>query len=588
MIFNKMHILPFFLSFICIASHGMGFIEYANKSKINSYLHEYLYLHTDRDIYVAGEDIFFKVYLLNSNTNSEIQNSKIAYFVIRDKNQKRIIESRIWLENNNGFGQIYIPDTLSTGTYQISVFTNWMKDEFEQFRFNKEVFIVNRFDTDYEVNEVDVSQSNLNFEMSTGKMATNLNRDSSYLLKLNASSEKYSARSKVAINALFSSLSIDDSIADVSISVSEINLLDRNEKNSIFGKYLFQSDSFKNDLNYKDIETKGIIVSGKIRSDDNEINGQTIYLSTPDTIANLQYVITDSSGSFHFMLSSYYEGKSLFIGLMKNKKNANYNFIIDDKYSSFIPYKPSNNYAKIQSSYIKRLQDIATVNKSFEVKFSKELTSELSYFYCPQLYSNADHSVHTSDFLYLNQLDVIIQETLYGVKINKKDKNSVNIFDSHRNQIYTNSFVFLDGVPFFNISKVLEYGTDKVKRIEVINSTWVLDTLLFNGVLSIFTHNYEIFNFKNEKNQIVIPVGKYLPRTTFFYPNYSSGNIMQNKPDFRQLLYWNPQVKLVKDKPKVIEFFTSDLCSDFLVKVEGVTNMGKPVSSTIIIKVEND
>ncbi|BDX36921.1 hypothetical protein CYCD_02760 [Tenuifilaceae bacterium CYCD] len=580
------------LLFLCLNGYSVAIIESDNDSKCRL-IGESIYVHTDRDIYAAGENIYFKIYLLNNLQQEAFENSRIVYLVIRNSNQKRIFESRVWLENNSGYGRIYIPDTLSTGFYQIIAFTNWMKGGFEQSQFTKEIFITNRFDEaiSEELNEPtyrDSLANKLDIDYCNGYFSA----DSSYSLELRIAETKHSPRSKVVLNTLFKSNNQGDSIADVSIAVTEVNSLFNHGTNSIKSAYCFSADEVNRSekcINYRCIETKGVIVSGRVIDFvDVGIPNQMIFLSTPDTVVNLQYVVTDSNGAFQFMLNNYYEGKILFVGLLNNHNAENCRIVMDDKYNCSKPFNPTEYINTGRAHYLKKLQTIATVNKSFEVDFSKDIATNYSYFYCPQLYSVPDYRVYTSDFLYLNQLDAILSETLYGVKLNSQNRNSVSIFDPLFNQTYSNSFVFLDGVPFFYLSDIIGYGSDKVKRIETVNSPWVLGDFLFKGILSIFTYNQEIDNFKDEMGLVVIPAGQYLPRTQFLSPNYSADEQRNRTPDFRQLLYWNPLVRLKSDQELELNFFTGDLCSDYLVKVEGVSSKGIPLSVCIIIKVIND
>lgn len=550
---------------------------------------EFLYVQSDRDIYIAGERLFFKVYLFNHNDVAEDKYSSIVYLVLKSGNQKRIIESKVWLDNNSGFGQIYIPDTLSSGFYELSAFTNWMRGEFETLRFTKDIFIANRFDKDLVVNEDTIPNQKMKNINHSDKNSVFVG-DSLSTLHLSLEGYTYRPRSKVKLNAIFNSSSVDDTLADASVSVMELNSGIKYDCNTIedaYNLYRIKSNT-KRQINYKIIETRGEIVSGKVINSLNEVVGnKTVYLSTPDTIVNLQYAITDSSGSFYFMLSNYYSGKDLFVGLMNANTSEDLSIIVDQKYDCSSVYRPSGKY-RIPTAYIEKSQDIMTVNKSYEMEFARDISSGLNYFYCPMLYSEPDYVANTSDFLFLNQLDIMLQEMLHGVKVNMKKANAVSIIDPRLNLSYDNPMIFLDGVPFFRIFDINMYGSDKIRRLEIINSTWVLDNLVIKGILSIFTHKFEINNFKDSKYQVVIPNGAFLPRSVFISPNYSLEEKRDDIPDFRQLLYWNPTLKLRKNETKEIEFYTSDLCSDYIIKVEGFSSTGVPFCSTKMIKVVNE
>ena len=57
-------------------------------------------------------------------------------------------------------------------------------------------------------------------------------------------------------------------------------------------------------------------------------------------------------------------------------------------------------------------------------------------------------------------------------------------------------------------------------------------------------------------------------------------------PCFKQLLYWNPNLE-INDHEETLEFYTSDNEGNYIIRVEGVTENGKPVSYSTKIQVSN-
>ncbi len=105
---------------------------------------ENVYVHTDRDIYVAGEYMHFKSYLLNINNDKNLQ-SGYLYLSLRSDDQ--IVKRNILpVEGSYSAGSLHLEDTLSTGYYELIAHTNWMKNHGEDSFFRKSVLIVNRFD----------------------------------------------------------------------------------------------------------------------------------------------------------------------------------------------------------------------------------------------------------------------------------------------------------------------------------------------------------------------------------------------------------------------------------------------------------
>jgi len=57
-------------------------------------------------------------------------------------------------------------------------------------------------------------------------------------------------------------------------------------------------------------------------------------------------------------------------------------------------------------------------------------------------------------------------------------------------------------------------------------------------------------------------------------------------PDFRHLLFWEPEVFIAKEHPATIRFKTSGLRGKYLIHIEGMTSSGQIISyhDEILIK----
>ena len=106
-------------------------------------LQEKIFVHTDREMYLAGEIIWFKLYYTSGAKNELLDLSKIAYVEVIDKNQKPILQAKISIEKGTGNGSFYLPVSLTSGNYQFRAYTNWMKNFSPDYFFNKNISIVN-------------------------------------------------------------------------------------------------------------------------------------------------------------------------------------------------------------------------------------------------------------------------------------------------------------------------------------------------------------------------------------------------------------------------------------------------------------
>jgi hypothetical protein len=85
-----------------------------------------IYIHTDKDIYEPGEDVWFKAYILDANELIAATDTKNVFmkFSKLEADSLTVLASEYY-EANNGFahGDFFLNDTLHNGTYQLEIYT---------------------------------------------------------------------------------------------------------------------------------------------------------------------------------------------------------------------------------------------------------------------------------------------------------------------------------------------------------------------------------------------------------------------------------------------------------------------------------
>ena len=102
---------------------------------------EKVYLHTDRDYYSQGANIWFKAYLVEDPDLSLSYNSMNLHVELISS-QSEIIDSRIIrIEGGLGKGDFRLSDSLKPGTYIIRAYTNYMRNFADMQIFEKTLMI---------------------------------------------------------------------------------------------------------------------------------------------------------------------------------------------------------------------------------------------------------------------------------------------------------------------------------------------------------------------------------------------------------------------------------------------------------------
>ena len=107
---------------------------------------EKVYLHTDRETYYPGDDIWFKAYLIDA-FNQLLSSNSINLHVELISPDLKIIDSRIVkLYNGLGNGDFPLSEKLQSGRYTLRAYTNYMRNFGNQLFFSKEITIFNSSD----------------------------------------------------------------------------------------------------------------------------------------------------------------------------------------------------------------------------------------------------------------------------------------------------------------------------------------------------------------------------------------------------------------------------------------------------------
>ena len=108
-------------------------------------LQEKIFLHSDRDSYLVGESMWFKIYNVDGNSHKPTKVSKVAYVEVLDREQNPVLQAKVALKGGIGSGSFVLPPTLNSGNYLVRAYTNWMKNFSADLFFEKPVTIVNTF-----------------------------------------------------------------------------------------------------------------------------------------------------------------------------------------------------------------------------------------------------------------------------------------------------------------------------------------------------------------------------------------------------------------------------------------------------------
>ena len=106
---------------------------------------EKVYLHLNKSLFLTGDTLYCKAYVVNAGINTPSSISRIVYVDLI--NNSGTVEKSLVVPLSDGIGWCAIPvsNVLKGGNYHVRAYTNWMKN-LDDFFFNKSVTILDGSD----------------------------------------------------------------------------------------------------------------------------------------------------------------------------------------------------------------------------------------------------------------------------------------------------------------------------------------------------------------------------------------------------------------------------------------------------------
>ena len=108
---------------------------------------EKVYLHTDRDLFSPGENLWYKAYTVLGERHQFSLASKVIHVDLIAPNTEILVSQTHELFDGKSIGSIALPKNLISGNYQLRAYTNWMQNFHHDFFFTKMVKVVGATDT---------------------------------------------------------------------------------------------------------------------------------------------------------------------------------------------------------------------------------------------------------------------------------------------------------------------------------------------------------------------------------------------------------------------------------------------------------
>jgi hypothetical protein len=352
------------------------------------------------------------------------------------------------------------------------------------------------------------------------------------------------------------------------------------------------NDVLQNDKHFFEFppECNGHIITGKVVDIRTSAPAKYMmsYLSVPSTRTLFSTSLSDSNGIVKFEMRKML-GSSEIVVQTNSREDSTYRVDIvnpfSEKYTDkFLPslklgeaYKDiiidQNVSMQVQNIYLseklRRFEDISVDTNAF---YQKLVTSYL-----------------LDNYTRFTTLEEVLREYVSSISVKiKKGQFHLPVIDGRRREFFEDDpLVLLDGVPVFNIDKMMAYDPLKIRKLDVLNDRYYLGSSFIDGIISFTTYNGNLNGFDLDPHAVVIDYEGMQLQREFYSPVYDTEEKRASSiPDFRNVLYWSPDVKTDATGKKQISFYSSDLSGKYAIVLQGITADGRSGSKVITFEVK--
>jgi hypothetical protein len=112
--------------------------------------------------------------------------------------------------------------------------------------------------------------------------------------------------------------------------------------------------------------------------------------------------------------------------------------------------------------------------------------------------------------------------------------------------------------------------------MEVVSKRYFLGDTLYNGILSYTTYQGDLAGFPLDSSAYIQEYEGLQAHREFYSPLYETAGQQNSRiADFRNVLFWEPNVRTDEKGNLSRSFFTSDLPGRYAIVVQGITADGR-------------
>jgi len=543
-------------------------------------LNERIEVVTDRYIYGIGEKILF------AGTNiipPELEAScwsKVLYLELLTPGGTSVAQGKFPISCSGASGYLTIPEQLLTGNYYLVAYTKWMRN-FSPSNFHYQLIkIINPYTPQLETS---------NF--STGSWKTQEWEQKPVKKDIICSTDKTMYQQREKVNLMINIPGLSPSLTNTySVTVVRNGSPDTLRNLNILPEKV-QYHRPPGTLYLP--ETKGLSLSGRMIAVDSAGANPTgrVNLAILGQEPGFRVIPSGPQGSFCFALDSIIGRNDMYI--VSNQDEEDLEIRIDNDFANpavrfpEIPFILSESEKELAAEIILNMQ-INSHFQSHDTNISEteeEEDSEIISFY-----GLPTASILIDDYIDLPTLKEVLIELAPGVFPRERNMEPYLSFNGNKLTFdLINQYpplLLVDHLPVFDLEKLLLMSPKRIYRVEVLNEIFILGRISYGGIVNVITRKGDLGGIDLPDNSFFFDFTSFLPQDEQAFPRHEDQEFDSENPDYRNCLYWSPDIKAAPGQDLELDFFTSDNNGDYEVLIHGIGKDGSILQGKCYFSVE--
>ena len=554
---------------------------------------EKTYISTDREIYVSGDKIWCSAFCVDAANGLRPSSlSAIAYVEI--VSEDGTLESgKIALSEGRGAGTIEIPATAPTGNYRIVAYTAYTKNApgfNPQEHISKTISIFNTSTKERVKNgvkilsdsEYDALRTPASTQPAAGALSITCHRSAEgYLEVVLTNNSATPADLSLSLSNRDGIIPPDNTSIDAFMGAAASAAQAAAGAESAAARTAAGAAS-ATAAAAELPEYEGEIIRGRIAgatTDEIEgLKGRSAFISVPTEKSDLYSSVVDNDGMIKFVTNNIYGTKEMVCEIEDNDLARCHIELISPFVSPKLKGIPALQMAPSIKEDLQRRGLSVQLCRSFS---ADTLASLMPIRENPLIPSYDAIEYKLDDYKRFPVMRELFIEFINEIKVRRVDgkeqlkvkthlEERVSLFDKN------NSLIMVDGIPVFDHSQVIEYDPLLVESVVVYPYKYYTGWRSFCGMANFVTYKKNLPGIKfNDGVRVVQFKGCSYPMA------FTCQEIGDDFPDYRELLYWHPQIKLPAGESSSIKVKIPANVKEIRICAEGMMENGTPFSITL-------